>query len=317
MKQGKADHIIESQCASAVLMVRPAHFGFNEETAETNAFQRNENNIDPSLIKLQAQEEFDLLVNLLEAHHIEVIVIADTPWPVKPDAVFPNNWLTTHADGTVITYPMYSVSRRFERRDDIIDRLTQEFIVQNQYAFDHYELDGKILEGTGSMILDRVNHVVYACISPRTDLELLEHFALLKQYRKVIFHSADPTGKEVYHTNVVMALGTDSAVICLDSIVDEVEREAVVRSLQDSGKAIIDISWDQVIHFAGNMLQIKNRRGALFWVMSQAAFESLDPNQLAILNKHSKILYSPIPTIELYGGGSVRCMIAEIFLEKR
>lgn len=317
MKQGKVDHIVESQCASTVLMIRPANFGFNEETSETNAFQQRRTDTDPAYIMHKAKEEFDLLVCTLKEHQIKVIVIEDTPWPVKPDAVFPNNWITTHADGTLITYPMYSASRRYERRDDIIDTLTQDFLVHNQYSFDHYELDGKILEGTGSMILDRVNHVVYACTSPRTDLELLEHFALLKQYRKVIFHSADPTGKEVYHTNVVMALGTDCAVICLESIADEAEREALILSLQSAGKTIISISWDQVIHFAGNMLQIKNQEGELFWVMSQAAYESLDTNQTNLLTQNSKIISSPIPTIERYGGGSVRCMIAEVFLNKR
>jgi hypothetical protein len=298
-------------------MVRPFAFGYNNETSTTNAFQHQDKPDEQSDIKVKAIEEFDDLVLALKDQNIQVIIIEDTPLPIKPDAIFPNNWLTTHSDGTVITYPLHSGLRRAERREDILELLSNEFKIQNQYSFEHYEEEGKFLEGTGSMILDRTNQIVYACLSPRTDPELLEHFTLLKQYRKVSFRATDPSGKNIYHTNVILAIGESQAIVCLESIHDESEKEVLVQSLTDTGKEIIEITWAQVLHFAGNMLQLKNLHGDLYWVMSQSASSSLDADQRKVLEQNAGIIASPIPTIEYYGGGSVRCMLAEIFLQKK
>lgn len=297
-------------------MVRPLAFGYNHETATTNTFQQQDKQQEPSDIQSKALEEFDELERILKEHHIQVIIVEDTKLPVKPDAIFPNNWITTHSDGTIITYPLHSNLRRPERREDILQLLSNEFKIQNQYSFEHYEEEGKFLEGTGSMILDRINHIVYACLSPRTDPELLEHFTLLKQYRKVSFKATDPSGTNIYHTNVMMALGETQAILCLDCIHDESEKESLVQSLTDTGKEIIEIKWEQVLHFAGNMLQLKNIHGDLYWVMSQAAFDSLYEDQRSVLQSNAGIIASPISTIEYYGGGSVRCMLTEIFLQK-
>lgn len=303
--------------ASSVLMIRPANFGYNPETASSNTFQRKDESADPLSIKIKAREEFDTLVEVLQSHGIEVLIVDDTDQPIKPDAVFPNNWITTHEDGALITYPMYAPLRRAERRDDIIAIVEKKYKVRNRYTFDHYEEENKILEGTGSMILDRTHRIVYACISPRTDAELLEHFALLRQYQKVSFRAKDPSGIPIYHTNVIMALGHDLAVLCLDCISDEAERDQVVQMLHDTNKEILEITWPQVLQFAGNMLQVSNDRGEHCWVMSDAAYRSLNLHQLKRLNASGTIITSPIPTIERYGGGSVRCMIAEIFLTKK
>ena len=316
MKQDKAKRTIH-QSASAILMVRPAAFGYNAETATSNSFQHNNSNESSKSIQEKALAEFDALVQKLKDHNIYVILANDTLIPIKPDAVFPNNWISTHSDGTLITYPMQAVARRLERRDDIIELISNEFIILNQYSFDHYEEEEKYLEGTGSMILDRINHIVYACISPRTDLELLEHFALLGKHQKIIFHATDPLGKSIYHTNVIMAIGQHQAILCLDCIQDESEQENIIQSLKGTNKEIIEIAWVQVLKFAGNMLQVRNQDGESFWVMSQSAYDSLNIDQIKKLNQHSKIISCPIPTIEWYGGGSVRCMIAEIFLEKK
>ncbi|MEO5583391.1 MAG: arginine deiminase-related protein [Saprospiraceae bacterium] len=317
MKQIKARFNLLRQCTDTVLMVRPLAFGYNHETASTNAFQQHNKDQESSDIQLKAVEEFDDLAAMLKEHNIQVIIVEDTPLPVKPDAIFPNNWITTHSDGTIITYPLHSNLRRPERREDILELLSNEFKVQNQYSFEHYEEEGKYLEGTGSMILDRINHIVYACLSPRTDPELLEHFTLLKQYHKVSFKATDPSGTNIYHTNVMLALGETQAIVCLECIHDGSEKEAFVQSLINTGKEIIEIKWEQVLHFAGNMLQLKNIHGDLYWVMSSAALDILDEGQRSVLQSNAGIIGSPISTIEYYGGGSVRCMLTEIFLQRK
>lgn len=302
------------QISDTLLMVRPAHFGFNEETAASNAFQTKNSLLSHEEISRLALAEFDAFVDKLRAAGIRVLVIEDTPSPLKTDAVFPNNWITTHSDGVVVTYPMYSPMRRLERRRDIIDQLSETFVVTNWLRLEQHESEQVFLEGTGSMILDRTNHVVYACRSVRTDERLLREFADGMRYQAVVFDAVDPAGMPIYHTNVMMALADTFAIICLDSITDEAERQEVVNSLQATNKEIIPISYDQMMHYAGNMLQVRNAQGDSFLVMSQQAYQSLQPAQLEAIQQHSHILYSDLQTIEKYGGGSARCMLAEIFL---
>lgn len=309
--------MVEAQLTDRLLMIRPANFGFNADTAATNAFQSPGQPSGKVPVAQLARAEFDRLVELLRQEGVEVLVFEDTDFPVKPDAVFPNNWITTHADGSLITYPMHAPNRRPERREDILEQLESRFEVSQRYAFESFEDQGLVLEGTGSMILDRVNHIVYACLSPRTDIGLLDKFCLLKQYKKVVFHALDPEDKPVYHTNVIMALGTDTAVVCLDCIPDESEKKELSESLTRTGKTILEIGWDQVCCFAGNMLQVRNQDGKALWVMSETAKQSLTSAQRDLLGLQSKLLASPIPTIEIYGGGSVRCMLAEVFLREK
>lgn len=307
----------ENQLTDKLLMIRPAAFGHNTETAATNAFQKEGPDPDPDLIRSLAVKEFDQLVRVLREAGLEVLVFEDSPDPVKPDAVFPNNWITTHADGSLITYPMLAPSRRTERREDIISSLSTRFQIHQRYSFETYEEEGQILEGTGSMVLDRVNHLVYACLGPRTDIELLEKFALLKQYRKIVFHATDPLGHPVYHTNVIMAMGRQCAAICLDCIDNEDEKDGIIDSLNASNKKIIDLSWEQILQFSGNMLQVVSKDGRAIWLMSEAACQSLTDSQKNLLQEDGRIISCPIPTIEKYGGGSIRCMLAEIFLPEK
>lgn len=308
--------IPESQCTDTVLMIRPAHFGYNEETALSNSFQSNDAS-NKHEIETKARFEFDQLVEVLKNNGIHVLVIEDTEYPVKPDAVFPNNWITTHADGTVITYPMYAKQRRAERREDIVTEVETRFQVKQRYSFDAFEEEDMILEGTGSMILDRENKIVYACLSARTDPALLDRFSLLRRYEKLVFNAVSPEGVAVYHTNVIMSVGENEVIICLECIQDEEEKKALLNAFHQSNKTIIELSWDQILHFAGNMLQLKNKSGQRYWVMSSSAYDSLSNDQIKLLSANSNIIYAPIPTIEKYGGGSVRCMLAEIFLIRR
>jgi len=304
----------ENQLTDKLLMIRPAAFGHNTETADTNAFQKAGILEEHSVIHQQALKEFDILLEVIRNAGIQVLVYDDSRQPVKPDAVFPNNWITTHADGSLITYPMLAPSRRTERREDIIQDLATKFNVHHRYSFETYEQEGLILEGTGSMVLDRVNHIVYACLSPRTHIELLEKFALLKQYRKVVFHATDPLGHAVYHSNVILAMGRQCAVICLDCIDDEEEKDLILSVFQATHKKVVDLQWEQILEFAGNMLQVVTKDGRPVWLMSEAARRSLTDPQKLILEEDGIIISSPIPTIEKYGGGSVRCMLAELFL---
>ncbi len=302
------------QTTSNILMVRPANFGFNEETAASNAFQSKDEYLNERLASQKAVSEFDAFVDKLRLNGINVIVVEDTPNPVKPDAVFPNNWVTFHQDGTVITYPMLSEIRRKERRDDVIDNLMSDFYIGKKIELESYEEDGIILEGTGSLILDRPNRLAYACLSPRTSLDLLKRFCEIADFEPVAFHSVDEQGQEVYHTNVMMALGESFVVICLDTVKDEKERSLLIEKFEETQKEIVEITLDQMMHFAGNMLQVRNDKNNTFLVMSEQAYQSLTTDQIAQIEKHTQILYSPIPTIEILGGGSVRCMMAEVFL---
>lgn len=296
------------------MMVRPANFQFNEETAANNSFQNTGSNDGSSNVKQKAIEEFDAMVDLLRSKGIDIIVIQDTESPTKPDAIFPNNWISLHEDGTVITYPMFAVNRRIERREDIIDTLAKKYVVKKRYSFEHYEEEDKFLEGTGSMIFDRVAQRVFACLSQRTDITLLDKFCVLMDTKRVVFNSVDAKGEPIYHTNVMMAIGEDFVVISMDTIPDHEERKELERVFEESDKEIIEITADQVENFAGNMLQVRSTDGETYLVMSQSAYDSLHDDQIERLSALTNILPVSIPTIEYYGGGSVRCMMAEVFL---
>jgi hypothetical protein len=298
-------------------MIRPAAFSANEETAANNFFQSSSRQVSNKAIHQSALEEFDNMVTILRNHDIDVLVIEDTPEPVKPSAVFPNNWLSTSPEGVISVFPMYAPSRRAEKRDDILQLLAEKFKVTDVQDWSEFEVEGKFLEGTGSMVIDHDNKVIYACYSPRTDIAVLEKFANAGGYRAIIFFAADKNGHAVYHTNVVMTLGENFCVICDEAIEEEWELIAVHQLLESTGHDIIRITKEQMHAFAGNMLQVKNITGEKFLIMSQTAFDSLTGEQKEELSARTKLLPIPVPAIEQTEGGSVRCMMAEIFLEKK
>ncbi len=300
-------------------MIRPANFGFNNQTAINNAFQSKETITDPSFIRAAAIDEFDNMVSLLKAKGVQVYVIEDTEIPVKPDAIFPNNWISFHENGVVITYPMFAPNRRIERREDIISKLGENFKINNRYSFEFYENENEplFLEGTGSMIFDRHNSIVYACLSQRTEATLLDKFNVLMGTRSVVFKSFDKDGLEIYHTNVMMALGEDFVVICMECIHDEDSRKQLYNIFEETGKDVIEISLKQVESFAGNMLEVKGSGNKRYLCMSESAYNSLNKEQKDRLSAKTELLPLPISNIEKYGGGSVRCMMAEIFLPEK
>lgn len=303
--------------ASSILMIRPKNFGYNYQTKNSNAFQKELNELSDADISGIAIKEFDGFVDLLRKNKIDVNVFEDTADPAKPDAVFPNNWITLGSDGTVTIFPMESELRQKEVRLDIIDYLKSKFKVKNVVDLREHNDNGQFLEGTGSMIIDHKSKKVYACISSRTNQELLAKFADVNGYDTVIFRAKDEKGKDIYHTNVMMTIGKSFAVICCESIPDTNERDTVIDSLANTGHKIIDISYNQMKEFVGNMLEIQNDDGKLFLVMSKTAMNALTKDQLAELNKHTEPLSVSIETIEAVGGGSARCMMAEIFLSKK
>jgi hypothetical protein len=300
------------QITDTILMVRPANFGFNEQTAESNSFQSKDTQRDDQAIRTKAIEEFDVFVAQLREAGVNVEVVEDTPTPIKPDAIFPNNWFSTHANGYTILYPMMTPNRRLERREDLINLVKSKYGFTKSLDFSAEEINGRILEGTGSMILDRPNLLVYACISPRTDETLLDEYCKRIGYKKVAFTALDDDLQEIYHTNVMMALGTDFVVICLDSVKNMTSRAMLLDYFEETGKDVIEISMEQMNNFAGNMLQVKGN-GATHLVMSKRAFEALNDDQIEQIQIHTNILYADLHTIETYGGGSARCMMAEIF----
>lgn len=301
-----------TQSTSHILMIRPVSFGFNEETAASNAFQNRDAVKNDANEK--AQLEFDGMVNILRENGVEVAVIDDTLEPHTPDSIFPNNWVSFHDDGHIFLYPMQAENRRLERREDIISQLEDEFIAKQIIDLSRFENDGKFLEGTGSMVLDRENKIAYACISPRTDREVLNLFCEQAGYKSVIFDAVDEHGKAIYHTNVLMCLGSKFAVICMDSIPNPHEKVMVKDSLLSTHKEIIEISFEQMNQFAGNMLEVKNKAGQSLVVMSQSAYKALDDAQRTVLQQFGKLVYADISTIESIGGGSARCMMAEVHL---
>ena len=298
-------------------MVRPAHFGYNEETALNNAFQTQDDSLSQKEVQQRAVREFDAFVEKLRSAGVDVIVVEDTDTPAKPDAVFPNNWITFHEDGRVVTYPMNAPTRRLERREDIIETIGNRFKTGDHLRFEHYEEVDMYLEGTGSLILDRPNRVAYACLSPRTSEHLLDDFCDKFGYEKLAFIAVDGNSQEIYHTNVMMALGETFVVICLESVRAKGERNRLLGKFAATNKEVIEISLEQMMAFAGNMLQVRSQDGTPYLAMSGQAFQSLRPEQVQQIEKHSKILHSPLDVIEKYGGGSARCMMAEVFLPEK
>jgi len=305
------------QVTSTLLMIRPASFRMNEETAVNNYFQKSSDE-GHEAVMLQAQKEFDGFVELLRANGINVIVVNDIKEQDTPDALFPNNWVSFHEDGTVVLYPMFAVNRRRERRMDIIEQLKEKgFKVNTVVNLSDAEQQNVFLEGTGSLILDRKNKKAYCAVSPRADKGLLEDYCKQLDFKPVAFtsnQSVDGKRLAIYHTNVMMCIGEHFAVICLDSIDDDKERNAVKSSLINDGKEIIEISEEQVHQFTGNMLEVVNDAGDHFLVMSATAKKSLTNNQLNQINKYCSILAPDLNVIETHGGGSARCMLAEVFL---
>ena len=308
---------MESQLASTVLMIRPVRFESNPQTAESNRFQGR---TDASVEEQQraARAEFDGLVSALRDGGIEVLVFDDMPEPHTPDSIFPNNWVSFHADGRVVLYPMEAANRRLERRPDIIERLGDDhgFAVSEVVDLSAHENDGQYLEGTGSMVLDRIGHVAYACLSSRTHHGPLGDFAQRMNYEVVSFDAVDRDGIPIYHTNVLMNVGEELAVICDAAIPRDEQRAAVLQRLRDSGREIISLDFDQLDAFAGNMLELRNVNGDRVVAMSQQAFDSLNDEQRRVLQDNGGILNAPIDTIEASAGGSVRCMLAEVHLPR-
>ncbi|MCH6200844.1 arginine deiminase-related protein [Aquiflexum sp. LQ15W] len=306
-----------NQTTSHILMVRPANFGFNPETAENNFYQKKDDR-DSIEINRIAQSEFDGFVSLLQEKGVDVLVVEDTALPKKTDAVFPNNWFSSHQDGKLILYPLFSPNRRLERRKDIVETLIQRgFRISEIVDLTFFEQDNQFLEGTGSLILDRINKVAYACRSQRTHQIPLGYFGKLMGYKIVDFDASqiiNAVVSPIYHTNVMMHVGTEIAVVCLDSIPLASEKLKVQDYLERTGKKMIPITARQKFQFAGNMLEIQNKKGEKFTVMSDSAFQSLGEVQINTIKRYTEIVVPKIPTIEKIGGGSVRCMIAEIFL---
>lgn len=307
------------QVTSTILMVRPIRFRFNEETAVNNYYQKELDGMTADQIQDLALKEFDDFVDKLRSRGVYVKVIQDTSDPSTPDSIFPNNWISFHEDGHIGIFPMYAENRRLERREDIIEGLVKDgFRVESIEDFTQFEEQNKFLEGTGSMVLDRSKKIAYAAVSERTNPDVINEFALKFQYTPVLFTALQTfEGKRmpIYHTNVMMAMGDGFAVICLDSIDDQNERQLVVKSLEESGKEVIEISEQQKEQFAGNMLQVKDNKGHKYMVMSSAAYASISEEQKENLLKHNKdIIHSSLNTIETLGGGSARCMMAEVFL---
>jgi hypothetical protein len=305
----------ESQLASTVLMIRPVRFQSNPLTAASNRFQ-GRNASSPERQQIDAASEFDGLAAALATGGVKVVQVEDTSKPHTPDAIFPNNWVSFHADGTVVLYPMEAPNRRTERRQDVIDTLVNQhgFQVREIVDLSEHEESGHYLEGTGSLVLDRTNRIAYACLSSRTHLDPLGDFAQRLDYEVIAFDAVDRDGAPIYHTNVLMNVGEGLAVICDEAITRKDQRDAVWQSLEDSGHDVLTLSFDQMDSFAGNMLELRSSSGERLLAMSEQARNSLTKTQLATISSYAKIISAPIANIESSAGGSVRCMLAEIHL---
>ena len=310
-----------NQTTNTILMIRPINFRMNEQTAVNNYYQKENDNILPTTINAKAQHEFDTFVDKLRSFGVNVIVVSDTKESDTPDSIFPNNWISFHEDGTVGLYPMFAENRRLERREDVLDTLEKEgFLIENIVDYTSAEEDNVFLEGTGSICLDRVNNKAYCALSARADEELFIEFCEEFEYTPVLFTAKQTVNDKrevIYHTNVMMCIAETFAVICLASIDDKAERKNVLKQLKEDGKKVIDITEEQVTHFAGNMLQVRGKDDERFLIMSDAAFNCLTQSQKSQLNNHCKIISSSLDTIEFCGGGSARCMMAEVFLPKK
>jgi len=300
------------QTTSHLLMIRPVRFGYNAQTAVNNAFQVADANQQE--VEKKAIAEFDGFVEKLRNAHVDVTVVEDTPEPHTPDSLFPNNWISFHSNGTIVLYPMFAENRRLERKPTVLAAIKNKFLIQQTEDMSVYENKQLYLEGTGSMVLDRDNRLAYACLSPRTNRQVLEDFCTRMNYTPVVFNSMDEKNQPIYHTNVMMCVADRYVVICLESIPDEKEKNNVIEKIKGSGKSIISIRLSQMNHFAGNMLQIENSSGEKILVMSSQAYESLSPDQINELSGFNTILHSSLHTIESNGGGSARCMMSEIHL---
>ena len=307
--------LMKKQITNTVLMVRPVRFRMNEQTVVNNYFQE-EMDLKNDEINRQAQQEFDVLVEKLRTVGVKVIVVDDIYEQNTPDSVFPNNWITFHQNGDVAIYPMFAENRRRERREDILDKVEAEgFDIENVYDYTDAEKENIFLEGTGAMVLDRVNRKAYCALSPRADEELFIEFCEDFEYTPVIFKAYQQVNNEqlpIYHTNVMMALGVDFAVVCLDTITDKSERKNLLHHLKEDKKEVINITPKQMEQYAGNMLQVQGK-DSTYLVMSDAAYNSLTPEQRETIEKHTAIIHSNLETIETCGGGSARCMMAEGF----
>lgn len=307
-----------NQTTNTILMIRPVAFRMNEQTAVNNYYQKVLDNLSPKDANKKAQEEFDTFVEKLRAVGVNVIVVDDTHIPDTPDSIFPNNWISFHQSGDVVLYPMFAKNRREERREDILDIIEERgFVIENITDYTLAEEANMFLEGTGSIILDRANNKAYCALSPRAEEELFIEFCEDQDLAPLIFHAYQTINGErklIYHTNVMMCIGEHFAVICADAIDEKAERKLILDSLKSDGKEIITITEDQVNNFAGNMLEVKGTANKSYLVMSKAAYECLTPAQIAAIEKHSEILYSSLDVIEACGGGSARCMMAEVFL---
>lgn len=305
------------QTTPNLIMIRPASFGFNPETAQNNFYQKEDGRSQEEIRRL-SRVEFDGFVALLRDQGVKVLVLEDSVLPAKTDAVFPNNWFSTHPDGKVILYPMFSPNRRLERRKEIFESLMQQgFRINEIMDLSFFEESGQYLEGTGSMVMDHDRKVIYACYSERTHPVPLDYVGQLLGYKVIGFEAVQEIGgvpSPIYHTNVMMHVGSDLAVVCLDSIVKSSDRKLVQDSLTQSGKKIIPITPKQKFNFAGNMLEVTNGGGEKFTVMSQTAYDSLTVGQIQSIEKYSTIISPNLPIIEKLGGGSARCMMAENFL---
>ena len=306
------------QTASTVLMVEPIAFGYNAQTALNNYFQVDQKDDN---IQTKALDEFKSFSDKLKSKGINVISVKDTLEPHSPDSIFPNNWVSFDSDGKVVLYPMFAPNRRVERRTDILETLKDKgFEITEIYDLSHFENQQKFLEGTGSMIFDHDHNIAYGSVSLRLDEELFLQFCTKFGFRPVVFHSYQNAGGErlpIYHTNVMMCVADKFVVICLECIDDELEREKVQEVIKSTQKEIIEISEDQMQQFAGNMLQVQNEAGEKFLVMSESAYRSLTAQQISAIEKYCEIIYSDLNTIETNGGGSARCMLAEVFLPKK
>jgi hypothetical protein len=307
---------MEEQCTSHILMIKPVAFGFNEETALSNAFMQKEKPSDSA--QKDALIHFNTFIDKLRAVDINVTVIEDTPLPKTPDSIFPNNWISFHADGRVILYPMEAPNRRLERKERILSHLSSIFEIKKIIDLSHFENEGHFLEGTGSLVLDRSSKVAYACLSSRTGTVVLDYWQnIFPEYQIINFHASDRNGVSIYHTNVMMCVADDFAVICAEAIVKDIERDLVIKMLKKNGKEPLLISLNQMSAFAGNMLQVLNNKGDKVLVMSQSAHDSFTDIQLSFLNAKTEILTAELGLIETLGGGSARCMMAELFLKKK
>ncbi len=308
------------QTTNSILMIRPVAFRMNEQTAVNNYYQKVLDGLLPATVNAKAQQEFDDFVAKLVAAGIDVTVVNDTLDPDTPDSIFPNNWISFHENGDVALYPMFAENRRQERREDLLDLLEDKgFVIHNIVDYTSAEEDGFFLEGTGSILLDRTNSKAYCALSPRADEELFIEFCEDFDYAPVLFEAfqtVDGERKLIYHTNVMMCLGETFAVICADCIDDKKERKMVLDNLKENNKEVVLITEDQMNSFAGNMLEVKGATGKRFLIMSAAAHQALTERQVAQLEKHATILSSSLDTIEACGGGSARCMMAEIFLPR-